>query len=85
MKRLVMWMMAGLMTLAMGWANAADATLGAGDVVKIAVYGSPDLGTETRISQSGNITFPLIGQVKIGECRVVRPGFGGPLGAACLP
>jgi len=66
MKRLVMWMVAGLMTLAMGWANAADATLGAGDVVKISVYGSPDLSTETRISQSGSITFPLVGQVKIG-------------------
>ena len=70
MKRLVMWVLAGLMTLAMGWANAADATLGPGDVLKISVYGSPDLGTETRISQSGSITFPLIGQVKIGGLEV---------------
>ncbi|QGZ41779.1 polysaccharide export outer membrane protein [Pseudoduganella flava] len=66
MKRFVMWMLASVMTLAMGWAMAADATLGAGDVVKISVYGSPDLTTETRISQSGVITFPLVGQVQLG-------------------
>lgn len=70
MKRIVMWMVAGMMSLAMGWASAADATLGAGDVVRIAVYGNPDLSVETRISQSGVLTFPLIGPVQVGGLEV---------------
>ncbi|HEX8605346.1 MAG TPA: polysaccharide export protein EpsE [Pseudoduganella sp.] len=54
----------------MGWANAADATLGAGDVVRISVYGSPDLNVETRIGQSGILTFPLVGQVQVGGLEI---------------
>lgn len=45
---------------------ANDVLLGAGDVVRISVYGSPDLTTETRIAENGNITFPFLGQVQIG-------------------
>lgn len=43
----------------------ADATLGAGDVVRIAVYGQDDLETVSRITEQGAIIFPLIGQIKI--------------------
>lgn len=51
-----------------GVANAAksDYMLGPGDVVKITVYGHPDMATESRISQSNAITFPLVGEVRIG-------------------
>lgn len=40
--------------------------LGPGDVVKISVYNNPDLATETEISSSGKISFPLIGEVAVG-------------------
>ena len=40
--------------------------LGPGDVVKINVYGNPDLATETEVSLAGNISFPLVGDVKVG-------------------
>jgi polysaccharide export outer membrane protein len=73
MKKLTMWVMAVLMgLLTMGWANAQEATLGVGDVVKISVYGSPDLNTETRVSETGHITFPLLGQVKVGGLTVAQ-------------
>jgi len=50
-----------------GPASAMDATLlGAGDVIKITVYGQPDLTTVTRIAETNNLTFPLIGDVVIG-------------------
>jgi polysaccharide export outer membrane protein len=42
------------------------ATLVAGDVLKITVYGNEDLTTVTRILPDGTITFPLIGQVAVG-------------------
>lgn len=66
MKRLVLWMMALLMAGSLGMARAADVLLGAGDVLKVSVYGSPDLALETRVSEAGDITFPLIGPVHIG-------------------
>ena len=43
---------------------AEDYTLGAGDVIKITVFDYPDLATETRVSESGTITFPLLGEVR---------------------
>jgi len=69
MKRFFLWMAALLLTGAAGLAGA-QATLGSGDVVKISVYGSPDLGLETRVSDTGTITFPLIGQVQVSGLAV---------------
>lgn len=57
----------------MGPAQAAgktDYVLGPGDVVKISVYQNPDLQTETRVSESGVISFPLIGSAKVGGLTV---------------
>lgn len=70
MKRLLMWMMAALLALGAGWAQAADLTLGPGDVIKASVFGNPDMATETRVSDSGRITFPLLGEVKVGGLSV---------------
>lgn len=47
-------------------ASHRDYVLGAGDFVRISVYGSPDLLTEARISAAGTITFPLLGEVTLG-------------------
>jgi polysaccharide export outer membrane protein len=41
--------------------------LGEGDTVRITVFQNPDLTTETRISERGTITFPLIGEVAIAK------------------
>jgi len=41
-------------------------SLGAGDVIRITVYGQPDLATTSRIAETGKINFPLIGDVTIG-------------------
>ncbi len=47
--------------------NAVDEyRLGSGDTVRITVFENPDMTTETQISESGNITFPLLGEVTIG-------------------
>ena len=44
--------------------------LGSGDVVRVSVYGHQDLTTVARINEKGNITFPLISEIKIGESSV---------------
>jgi polysaccharide export outer membrane protein len=65
-----MWCLTLLLAIGTGVASAADVQLGAGDVLKISVYGSPDLALETRISEAGQITFPLVGNVALGGLSV---------------
>ncbi len=40
--------------------------LGAGDVVRINVFQNPDMLTDTRVADNGDITFPLVGSVNVG-------------------
>lgn len=47
-----------------------DYPLSAGDAIRIQVFQNPDLALETRISESGNITYPLIGEVRLGGLSV---------------
>ena len=70
MKRLLMWCMVTLLAFSASFASAADVQLGAGDVLKISVYGNPDLALETRVSEAGEITFPLVGNVALGGLSV---------------
>jgi len=53
------------MTLSAAAFGQSRETLGEGDSVRITVFQNPDLTTETRISERGIITFPLIGEVVI--------------------
>ena len=43
-----------------------DYTLGSGDSIRVLVFQNPDLTLDTRVSENGTITYPLIGSVKIG-------------------
>ena len=44
-----------------------EAVLGVGDIIRITVYQNPDLTVEAgRISELGDINFPLIGKVNLG-------------------
>jgi polysaccharide biosynthesis/export protein len=51
-------------------APRSEQTLGIGDIVKISVYQNPDLSTEARVSELGQINFPLIGVVPVGGLTV---------------
>lgn len=44
---------------------AGDYGLATGDLVRINVYNHPDLNTETRITESGAVRFPLVGEVPV--------------------
>ena len=45
---------------------SADYQLGAGDTIRIQVYQNADLSLETRLSEGGSISYPLIGTVELG-------------------
>ena len=47
-----------------------DYVLGPGDVVRVSVYQNQDLTLETRITESGAISYPLLGQVRLGGLSV---------------
>ncbi|MDZ7812095.1 MAG: polysaccharide export protein EpsE [Ideonella sp.] len=44
----------------------AEYRLGGGDVIRISVYQSQDLSLETRLSETGVISFPLVGALMLG-------------------
>jgi len=64
--------LAALFLAAAQWSAAAagDYVLGAGDVVRITVFQNPDLATETRVAESGSVSFPLVGSARIGGLTV---------------
>ena len=47
-------------------AASAEYRLGSGDVIRIVVYQNPDLTLETRVSEAGVVSFPLLGNIRIG-------------------
>ena len=50
--------------------DPATQTLGSGDVIKISVFQNPDMNLETRISESGQVSYPLLGTVDVGGLTV---------------
>lgn len=64
--------------------SGSGASLGPGDVVRVSVFGQPDLETSTVVSKAGRITLPLIGGVDVtgldsqqAEARIAQAYQGG--------
>ena len=50
--------------------KVAEYLIGAGDSIRITVFQNPDLTLETRVTENGNISYPLVGTVKIGGMTI---------------
>ncbi len=61
----IAFLLLGFLWFSSATAADPDYRLGAGDLLRISVFGAPDLSAEVRVSESGNITYPLIGQVAV--------------------
>lgn len=46
-------------------AETGESALGPGDALRLFVYGHPDMTTETKVSETGKITFPLLGEIVV--------------------
>jgi polysaccharide export outer membrane protein len=51
-------------------AVSTDYVLGAGDVIKVTVFQSPELSLEARIPESGVVSYPLLGDVVLGGLTI---------------
>jgi polysaccharide export outer membrane protein len=50
--------------------TSAEYRLGAGDILRVTVFQNPDLTLETRVSEAGTLSFPLLGTVRLGGLSV---------------
>lgn len=66
MKKILLSILALAMLAAGTSVYADDVQLGPGDMLKISVYGNPDLAVETRVNDVGVISYPLVGQIEVG-------------------
>ncbi|HET9820926.1 MAG TPA: polysaccharide biosynthesis/export family protein, partial [Burkholderiaceae bacterium] len=83
------WALAAALALVAPWAAAQGVPAGApaaaqyrlalGDTLRITVFQNPDLSVETRITEAGSISYPLLGTVTLAgltiseaEQRIVR-------------
>jgi polysaccharide export outer membrane protein len=55
---------------AQGPSVKTDYVLGAGDVIRVTVFQSPELSLETRIPESGIVSYPLLGAVTLGGLTI---------------
>lgn len=53
-------------------APPTDYVLGAGDVIRVTVFQSPELSLEARIPESGVVGYPLLGDVKLGSLTITQ-------------
>ena len=66
-----------LLTVALAWGLCANAQtnqpeyeIGRGDNIRIVVFQNPDLTVETRVTENGTISYPLVGTVKVGGLTI---------------
>jgi len=49
-----------------------DYRLGAGDSIGVQVYQSPDLSVDARVSETGVISYPLVGSIELGGLTIAE-------------
>jgi polysaccharide export outer membrane protein len=50
--------------------NQPEYQIGNGDNIRVLVFQNPDLTVETRVTENGTISYPLVGSVKIGGMTI---------------
>ena len=58
----LVWMLGFAVTAV---AQVRDYALGPGDIISVRVFQSPDLSLESRVSESGTINYPLVGELNV--------------------
>ncbi len=67
---LLFFLALGLVTGASAQEKQSEYQLGKGDNIRIVVFQNPDLTVETRVTENGTISYPLVGSVKVGGLTI---------------
>ena len=51
-------------------AEERDYLIGAGDIIRVNVFQNPELSLETRVGETGTISYPLIGAIPVGGLTI---------------
>ena len=51
-------------------ASSAEYRVGAGDVLRVVVFQNPDLTMETRVTDAGLVSYPLLGSLRLGGLTI---------------
>ena len=70
---LALFALCSSVTYANGGATPSDYKVGPGDLVKITVYGAPDMSTEVRVAESGGITLSYETYALVRDMVPARP------------
>ncbi len=73
MRDMARWLLATMLMvvgLSAQAASQSEYVLGSGDQIRITVYQNVDLLLETRITEGGTISYPLLGTIKLGGLSV---------------
>lgn len=72
MRRLIQYILFSFLVCSNAWAQSGvtEPILGAGDSIQVTVFQNPDLSVSTRITELGQISFPLIGNVTLAGLSV---------------
>jgi polysaccharide biosynthesis/export protein len=65
-RNFVFILLAALALNARAQERQADYLLAPGDIIRVTVFQNPDLTVETRVTENGTISYPLIGSVRVG-------------------
>ena len=52
--------------------RSGDYRLGPGDSIKVQVYQNPELSMEVRVTESGGVNYPLVGNLQLGGLTVTE-------------
>src|SRR6267154_2441915 len=63
---LVVWLLGLGAAPAQAQAQQLQYLIGAGDILRISVFKNPDLSLDARVSETGTLSYPLIGSVPVG-------------------
>jgi polysaccharide export outer membrane protein len=63
-------MLAALLARPVLAAEGQDYLIGSGDIIRVNVFQNPELSLETRVGETGTISYPLIGAIPVGGLAI---------------
>ena len=64
------WVLVATLIPLQALGSSDEYRLGGGDLINVSVFQNPDFNGDRRVSENGQITFPLVGAVPVGQLTI---------------